>query len=333
MENLTTQLAELFAAIESSNIPQIRRLLAANVSPNHYNANGQTALMLAAQMGNPTVIELLCAATANGPRPAPIFFETIQAASEPVTSVQNLTTQSPMIDTLACERLVSDALAAFENIASSAFAPSPVAANVTPTFSSTKKPANAYASLRSAVYHNDVGRVKALLKFGTDFRSVNWYDTPVLVIAAQKGYTDIVQALISAGANVNTGYDRLPLQVAAEQGHLDVVQRLLNSGADVNSKEESGQTALMLAASNGHLPIVKILISRGANVNAVCQGETALMLAAQKGHQAVHQFLDPYAPSQPPPSLSHAALAAMVKALASTAGVSRPISHSTQRSP
>lgn len=400
MENLTTQLAELFAAIQGSNVQQIRRLLAANVSPNQCNAEGKTALMVAAQIGNPEIMQMLCAAAASRPRPAQIFFEAdfetgfeasfngfnvdsaipSEGSAIPLAgfAIASEFTISPLLPERLTPALSALTPSAFINL----LTPSPIAPHLAdPTFIATatqkdrpeppavlpsatiseisvrspeqsvkdrpvnsdldldlnklfssdldrdlgsdlgsdldglfsgdgeacqgnrNKPPNLETApsrdldqaLETAIGDNDVSTVEALLKSGANFRPTNWYDTPVLVTAAAKGYTDIVQALIIAGANVNSGYDRLPLHMAAEQGHLSVVQQLLNSGACLQDREESGRTALMCAAVGGHLPVVQSLIARGADANAACRGETALMLAAHNGHQAVYQFLHPYA--------------------------------------
>ena len=73
-----------------------------------------------------------------------------------------------------------------------------------------------------------------------------------------------------------------PLMWASEEGHLDVVQALLTKGADVNAKTfENGMTPLMWASEEGHLDVVQVLITKGADVNAkeIEGGGTALGLA------------------------------------------------------
>ncbi len=100
----------------------------------------------------------------------------------------------------------------------------------------------------------------------------------LLVIAISSGgYEDIVQELVSAGANLNgarveglpeENQGVAPLVVAAEAGHATIVQRLLTAGADVNiHSQPGGITPLVVAAQHGHLEIVHQLISKGANVN------------------------------------------------------------------
>lgn len=58
-----------------------------------------------------------------------------------------------------------------------------------------------------------------------------------LGLAAQKGHTDIVRALLDAGADVEGGKDigfASPLYFAAQAGHKDTVNLLLGRGADVS---------------------------------------------------------------------------------------------------
>ena len=94
---------------------------------------------------------------------------------------------------------------------------------------------------------------------------VNYYDekddTP-LMKAAGKGHLEMVDLLISKGANIN--YATIlgtALIGAAGGGHKEVVKILLHRGAGVNFSNNSGQTALHLAASSGHTEVVTILLN------------------------------------------------------------------------
>ena len=79
-----------------------------------------------------------------------------------------------------------------------------------------------------------------------------------LMFAAERGQTDIVQALINAGANVGAK-NRVSC--------LTVANVLLTAFTFF----EDGKTALMMAAQGGHTETVKALIVAGADVNVICE--------------------------------------------------------------
>ena len=57
-----------------------------------------------------------------------------------------------------------------------------------------------------------------------------------IFLASQAGYQDMVNLLLSAGAQPDPlGQDGgTPLMAACQAGHFDVVQTLVNKGADIN---------------------------------------------------------------------------------------------------
>jgi ankyrin repeat protein len=74
------------------------------------------------------------------------------------------------------------------------------------------------------------------------------YDT-ALKAAAESGHLDIVDRLLSAGADVNAG---AALQSAASCGHLEIVDRLLSAEADVTILGTLDATALCTAVDDGN---------------------------------------------------------------------------------
>ncbi|OQR80629.1 hypothetical protein ACHHYP_17402 [Achlya hypogyna] len=112
--------------------------------------------------------------------------------------------------------------------------------------------------------------------------------------AASKGYVQIVQALIAAGANVDRANKSgwTPINSAANRGELSVVEQLIAAGADINQANESGWTPLYVAASKSNLPVVKALMTSGADINLACiDGLTPIHSAASKGHVTVVEAL------------------------------------------
>ena len=74
-----------------------------------------------------------------------------------------------------------------------------------------------------------------------------------LAIAAQKGYSKIVDALLDLGANINgqsLKHGQTALMQAVAQGHTDIVKLLLENGADIDIKTHKGHTALNFAKND-----------------------------------------------------------------------------------
>ena len=310
MDNLTTQLADLFAAVYHSDIKQVKQMLAAGVSPHQQDADGISPMMVATHLGDADIIRTLRSVIAPQSQPIHSFF----SAQAPIVTTMPAFAQSATLPYLAIGTvsllpavqhlpIVEPAsllpLSSPQPSASKAVA---ITSNKSRSYRKRKTKLKNYpvketsdtAALKEAVCNNDIRTVEKLLEAKVSFRPANWYDTPLLVLAAERGHSNVVQALLDAGADSNKGYARLPLHIASENGHLETVQRLINSGAQIQTEEEGGQTALMRAAASGHLQIVQVLVDKGANVDAICRGETALMFASRNGHRQVYEFLYPY---------------------------------------
>ncbi|THF98008.1 hypothetical protein TEA_007557 [Camellia sinensis var. sinensis] len=137
----------------------------------------------------------------------------------------------------------------------------------------------------------------------------------LLHVAASSAHPKVVKILSSADPSV-TGINSAdeegwaPLHSASSSGNVEIVEILLSSGADVNLKNDGGRTALYYAASKGWLKIVEILLSHGAKINLkdkasstgnseLCEllieegaeKETQLGLAAQSAHPGIFSLL------------------------------------------
>lgn len=84
--------------------------------------------------------------------------------------------------------------------------------------------------------------------------------------AVSGGGTAKALELIEAGADVNaaTPGGTTALILAAETGHAEVVEALIAKGAGLNARNKTGMTALGLALDNGHDEIVRMLRDAGA---------------------------------------------------------------------
>jgi uncharacterized protein len=135
-----------------------------------------------------------------------------------------------------------------------------------------------------AARNNDPQAMTELLDRGLDPNSTNREGDTLLMVAAMRGYSDLVQILLAHKAAVDrrNRYGDTALLMASLEGHLEVAKLLVEHGAKVNRK---GWTPLGYAAFGGDAAVVRYLLSKGADVNALQpNGDTPLMLAARKDH-------------------------------------------------
>jgi ankyrin repeat protein len=168
-----------------------------------------------------------------------------------------------------------------------------------PRSAKSRAPAVFLDDLVDAVEEGRLDFVKMLVDHGVDLNAPDEDGLPALVRAADRGETEMVKALIAAGAALDVRdreYGATALMEAANEGHAEIVRLLLEAGADVNlgargdpGGEAAGWTALMGAAMAGNAEIVQALLRVGADPSIVnAKGETALDLArqARQGNKA-----------------------------------------------
>src|SRR5262249_36567465 len=139
----------------------------------------------------------------------------------------------------------------------------------------------------------------------------------LLMTAARSGNAEVVEQLVSKGANVNAKATRgqTALMWAVAQHHTEVVKVLLEHHADIQMRTQEwsqvwqtgpdqdihpdyhatirhgGDTALLFAARSGDLEIARLLVAAGANVNdTAADGVSATTLAAHSGNGDLVEF-------------------------------------------
>ena len=113
--------------------------------------------------------------------------------------------------------------------------------------------------------------VRALLKSGVDVNDiVDKAGSAALVIAAIFDQIAAINALIDAGADLNTQQGDPPMVSAAESGNTAAVIALIHAGADVNlAALRNGYTPLHVAAGQGEVACTAVLIQAGADISKV----------------------------------------------------------------
>jgi ankyrin repeat protein len=120
-------------------------------------------------------------------------------------------------------------------------------------------------------------------------------ETP-LMVAAAKGYSDMVELLLDQGADVDAearsrSRHGNALEAASRMGHKQVVKLLLDNMAYINAKSDYCGTALGVASIKGYDQIVELLLSNGANVNAPGIFGLALSCAVSGGYAEIVALL------------------------------------------
>jgi ankyrin repeat protein len=137
--------------------------------------------------------------------------------------------------------------------------------------------------IHQAAKSGEFEKVKASIE--EDHGLVNAKDdrgrTP-LHLAAESGHIEIVEFLISSGAEINVAdvNSNTPLHYTATAGKVEAAEFLLAKGAEVDARNHEKCTPLHLAASFNHKPIMKLLIEKGAEVDSKeYRGGTPLLLS------------------------------------------------------
>ncbi len=136
--------------------------------------------------------------------------------------------------------------------------------------------------------------VQLLIKAGADLNPTTDDGATPLFIASQNGRAEAVEILIQAGADLNPTTDdgATPLFIASQKGLVEVVEILVKAGADLNQARDDGVTPLLMASHNGHAEVVKILVNAGADLNqGKDNGTRPLYIASQNGHSKVVEIL------------------------------------------
>lgn len=158
------------------------------------------------------------------------------------------------------------------------------------------------SKLHNAIQDGDIARMKEVLAEGVDPDHEDDYGRSFLWFAVNRGNLAAVQALVEAGAAVNTAakYTGTLLQVAARKGSVDIASYLLEKNPKLlESRDRDGNTALHTAAESGYPDLVAFLIEKGLDANAKnFSNRSPLSLAQKNNHHEVSDLLKPYAPAR-----------------------------------
>jgi len=149
--------------------------------------------------------------------------------------------------------------------------------------------------LHEAIQKGDVAKVKSLISNNKELihKKSDKGQTP-LHLAVQNGYQEIVDFLISLGADINAkdGEGNTPLITALALKKTDTAKFLLSKGADVKIKNAQNEPPVILALMHGLNELVKPILDNGQDVNERFEGNlTILLMATISGNKEIIQLL------------------------------------------
>ena len=141
--------------------------------------------------------------------------------------------------------------------------------------------------LSDAVEGNNIDKAKEYLTAGADPDQLDSLGRPLIITAVTGGDEEIVQLLLSSGANPNSTVDGIPAIILAAENKgcsKNILKSLLIAGADFNEVEIlTGTTPLLSAAGNGNSACFNLLINAGADINAITEMKENVAFRAAVG--------------------------------------------------
>ena len=114
----------------------------------------------------------------------------------------------------------------------------------------------------------DIGAVRDLLSRGADPNAVDSSNVSVFAIACRFGHVDVIQALLDAGADIDSGHSRIsPLSWLVDTMRPEGARKikfLLDAGAKMNGAHGT-ENLLTMAASIGFQEVVDLALEYGAD--------------------------------------------------------------------
>ncbi|CUG86563.1 ankyrin repeat protein, putative [Bodo saltans] len=125
--------------------------------------------------------------------------------------------------------------------------------------------------------------IQCLEEFGADVNLVSRIGAVALHAAAFGGHLDVVRTLIGFGADVSPAAMN-GLTVLHVASTIECAQALIDAGASTFARDNNGRTTLMYAAAKGDVATVRLFLKSGVDPNVTDKGGiTALFLAAVEG--------------------------------------------------
>lgn len=151
--------------------------------------------------------------------------------------------------------------------------------------------------LTLAVHFGHLRSVRILLEHGAEpHGEAQKSFPPALVAACEKGYTDIVAALLQWHVRLDSGLEQYALALSCRYGYDSICAMLIRAGAKLGFEKEPSfplerglRQPLTEAVMHGNVSCMRLLLDAGA-----VPEEAAVKFACRNGDYAAFELLDPF---------------------------------------
>lgn len=226
----------LMAAVESSNVAEVKRLLEGGADPN-YKQDGTLVMFVAVNRGNLDILKLLVEHDGH------VYGDNLP------NILQSVNPGYPVTDTEAelFNYLLDQVIAQGGDVDQVDY--------------------SGGTALFWATVNDNHGLMQLLVDNGAEINRPNNEGSTALMVASFHGRLETVRQIVKLGADVNylDTEGMTAIFDAARGGHVEVVQFLIESGARVDIKNEQDDTALDYAKANKNDEIILLLQEAGAD--------------------------------------------------------------------
>lgn len=283
-------LCPIIYAIRNGNVKIVQLFLAANAVLHINDENGNNPLLIATQLGQVRIVELLLKAGINVNYQNPIngYTALMIAIIEDHSDVLNLLLDRPELNV----NIINQAPNIYDHI-NDRYVYSIRTANSVesdPSIDSVTTNANGTTPILLASYKNNLQAIVSLLsrKANPNVQGEG-EKTPIHYLIDKVEYRSRI------GSKANTsGKDYLTsiLHTRKLKHLISVVKELIIAGCDVNKRDSNGCNALALVIQTGHAELIQLLISYGSDLNIVhSSGRYSLMTAAHFNYTDILEIL------------------------------------------
>jgi ankyrin repeat protein len=282
---------ELYGAVMLQDQKDVERLLKGKPDLS-YKERGTPLIVLAVRASTPEIVHLLLGAGAN-PNDAvegtgiTALMAAVEMGSMPVITDLLASKANPSATTKDGRSCIMLAVSRGNTEVVEALINAKADLNYVPA---EGEPIVLYAVQQESSSHR-VEVVQLLGKGGANLNAGTLNLTP-LGFAVQIGNTELVEALLDAGAdpNAKNGLGQAPIHRVGD--NVEVLEILLKAKADPNLPMEGGVTPLIDAVNNNRVDVVKILLAAGADPTRTDEaGRTALAVAERNSQSELITLL------------------------------------------